>query len=222
MTIQALIFDFDGLIFDTETTELQAWQELFAEHGCELSLEVWANCIGRPHGFFDPYAHLEQVSGRPVDREALRLRRRQRCRELNALQKAQAGAEAYLAEAKALGLALAIASSSTHDWVAGHLERLNLLHFFDILTCAEDTARHKPDPEPYLATLKALHVPATAAIAFEDSPNGITAAKAAGLFCVAVPNPVTQRLDLSHADLMLPSLEAMPLRDLLNHLQLHP
>jgi beta-phosphoglucomutase-like phosphatase (HAD superfamily) len=63
MSIRALIFDFDGLILDTESTEYQSWEELFTAHGCQLSLDLWVDCIGRPRDYFDFYTHLEEVRG---------------------------------------------------------------------------------------------------------------------------------------------------------------
>ena len=217
--IRALVFDFDGLILDTETPELRAWQQMYREHGSELPIKVWADCIGRPHGYFDPYAYLEELSGRPVDRETMRIRRRAVSRGLLAKEGPMPGVEIYLRQARELGLKAAVASSSTTEWVRGHLDRLGLSQWFDSFTCAEHTTTHKPDPEPYLCALRSLGVAASEAFALEDSPNGVKSAKAAGLYCVAVPNPVTGMLDLSEADLVLPSLEALTLVDLVNQIE---
>lgn len=221
MSIRALIFDFDGLILDTESSEFQAWQELYAEYGCTLTLDIWADCVGRPHGFFDPYLHLQHLSGQPIHKETLKPRRRERCRQLNEAKPPQPGILDYLTAAKSLDLQLAVVSSSTFDWVNGHLQRLGLRGYFDLLICAEDTLAHKPDPTPYLHALQRLDRHADQAIAFEDSPNGVTAAIAAGLFTVAVPNPITAALPLAHASLQLPALSAMPLPDLLAHAHHH-
>jgi beta-phosphoglucomutase-like phosphatase (HAD superfamily) len=99
--------------------------------------------------------------------------------------------------------------------VRGHLERLALYHYFAATKCVEDTGTHKPDPGPYLAVLDALSVLANEAVAFEDSPNGIASAKAAGILCVAVPNPLTQQLQLDHADYRLESFASLSLQQLL-------
>lgn len=209
------MFDFDGLILDTETPELMAWRELYRERGCEMPMDLWADCIGRPHGYFDPYEHLAKLSGRPVDREALRAKRKERMREMILAQDAMAGVRDYLIEATRLGLPVTVASSSSTTWVSEHLERLGLTHYFKGLTCSEHTATHKPDPAPYLCAVKSLGVEPQEAIALEDSPNGVISAKAAGLYTVAVPNPVTGLLDLSHADLVIRSLAEVPLPELL-------
>jgi len=222
MPIQALIFDFDGLILDTESTEYQSWQELFADHGCRLSLDLWVDCIGRPRGYFDFYTHLKEMKGTATDREQIRIQRHTRVRELNLLQPIQPGVVNYLQDARQLGLKIGLASSSSRVWVHGHLERLALYQYFTVTKCVEDTGTHKPDPGPYLAALDALNVLPSEAVAFEDSPNGIASAKAAGIMCVAVPNPMTQLLQLDHADYRLDSFASMPLQDLLIQLTRTP
>ena len=117
-----------------------------------------------------------------------------------------------------MGLKIGLASSSDRAWVHGHLERLDLFQYFDTTKCVEDTGAHKPDPGPYLAVLDALQVRPREAVAVEDSPHGIAAAKAAGMACVAVPNPVTKWLDLARADCILDSLASLSLPALLARL----
>ena len=213
--IKALIFDFDGLILDTESPEFQAWQEVFVAHGHELRAELWADLIGRPRTYFDMYAHFKELNGPHTDLEALRKDRRARVVELVLEQPILPGVSNYLSEARKLGLRIGLASSSGGDYVRGHLRRLELFDFFHVTKCFEDTDLHKPDPEPYLAVLDAMGVAPREAVAFEDSPNGVAAARAAGIFCVAVPNPMTQCLSLSHADLCLKSLADESLQQLL-------
>jgi HAD superfamily hydrolase (TIGR01509 family) len=219
MRLKALIFDFDGLILDTETAELQAWQELFAGHGQELNLEVWADVVGRPRSYFDMYDYFKQRTGSPLDTDQLRRERRARVRELILRQPILPGVVECVHTARQLNLKIGLASSSGRGYVCGHLERLELFSFFDAIKCFEDTPTHKPDPEPYRAVLEALQVTPSEAIAFEDSPNGVASAKAAGIFCVAVPNPVTMRLHLDHADHRMTSLAAESLHELLQRLE---
>ena len=122
-------------------------------------------------------------------------------------------------EARRLGLGLGVASSSDRRWVEGHLERLGLHAHFDVIRCADDVPRVKPDPALYRAVLDAMGVRPEEAVALEDSPNGVLAAKRAGLACVAVPNPLTARLDLSAADLRVASLAELSLPELLTRLR---
>ena len=212
--IRAIVFDFDGLILDTELPEFQSWQTIYQAHGYTLPLAVWATCIGTTEAF-DPYAYLEEQLGRAVDREAVQLRQRQRCDALIAAQAVLPGVQDYIADAGRLDLQLGVASSSSRAWVHGHLTRLELHQHFVCIACRDDVPRTKPDPALYQAALAALGVRPEEAIALEDSPNGILAAKRAGLFCVAVPNVLTRQLPLDHADLQIPSLAALPLSELL-------
>ena len=217
--IRALIFDFDGLILDTEVPEFQAWQEIFQLHGCHLPLATWAMCIGTSSEAFDPYAYLETQLGRAIDREAVRVTCRQRRDALLAAQAALPGVQEYLTDAARFGLQLGVASSSSRAWVTGHLTRLGLVAHFTSIQCADDVHCTKPNPASYQAVLKVLNLQPEQAIALEDSPNGILAAKRAGLFCVAVPNTLTRQLSLDHADLHLASLADLPLARLLTAVQ---
>jgi HAD superfamily hydrolase (TIGR01509 family) len=217
--IRAVIFDFDGLILDTEVPEFQTWQEIYQVHGCELALEAWATGLGTSADAFDPCAHLAAQLGLSVDREAIQHRRRQRYRELLKAQSVLPGVREYIAEAKRLGLHLGVASSSSREWVVGHLTELGLSAYFDCIKCRDDVPRVKPDPALYRAVVETFALQPSQAIALEDSPNGIAAAKRAGLFCVAVPNPLTRQLSLAHADLLVSSLADVPLLQLLEHVQ---
>jgi HAD superfamily hydrolase (TIGR01509 family) len=212
--IQALIFDFDGLILDTEGPDYRSWQEIYQAYGCPIPMHEWVRWIGTVSAF-DPYVYLEERLGRPVDRAAVRARRRARFDELMAGQSLLPGVGEYVLEAKRLGLKLGIASSAPRDWIASHLGPLGLGSAFDAIRCGNDVAHTKPDPAVYRSALEALGVRVHQAIALEDSPNGVLAAKRAGLYCVAVPNALTRELDLSRADLQLGSLAELPLEELL-------
>jgi HAD superfamily hydrolase (TIGR01509 family) len=213
--VRALLFDFDGLIVDTETPSLASWQAVYREHGQELTLERWAPIIGTIGGF-DPLEYLEELHG-PVDREAVTTRRREHELSLLEIEELRPGILDYLEEARQLGLRTAIVSSSSRRWVDRHLTRLERLEDFDqIVTADHDPERSKPLPTLYLEALELLGVEASEAVAFEDSPNGVRAAKAAAIFVVAVPNGVTAALGLDEADLVVESLAELPLRELLD------
>lgn len=219
--IRALIFDFDGLVLDTEESEFLTWQEVFSEYNTKLLLDDWAGCIGGGTGKFDVYELLETKIGRAVPRSEIGERRRLRHLELIALKQALPGVQEYLDDAKRLGLKIGMASSSSRSWVTGHLSRLGLLHYFDFIKCGNEVAHKKPDPELYLAVLEAFQIKPEEAIVLEDSPNGVRAANNAGIFCVAVPNPITGQLALDHADLRLTSLLALPLEQLITQVERH-
>jgi HAD superfamily hydrolase (TIGR01509 family) len=210
--IRALIFDFDGLIVDSETPGYRAWSELYASHGCSLPFDKYSACIGTLDGF-DLHAYLEEQSGHLLDRDALEAACNARWNELMKDQPLLPGITGTVTEAKARGLKVGVASSSTLDWVAGNLERFGLFEHFDAICTRDHVSAVKPDPALYLLALEQLGVSAREAIAFEDSPNGILAAKRAGIFCIAVPNPLTRQLALDMADQRLNSLEEFDLDD---------
>lgn len=213
--IRALVFDFDGLVFESETHEYAVVREIFREHGAELPLEVWGRCVGTHAGAFDAHAYLEECTGRALDREEIARLRRERFLARIEREGAIAGVEGCLEAARALGLRLGLASSSRREWVVGQLSRLGLLPYFEVVRTADDVSRVKPDPELYLSVLRTLGVPPREAVAFEDSPNGALAAKRAGMRCVVVPNPVTAALAFGEHDLRLESLPAADLAALL-------
>jgi putative hydrolase of the HAD superfamily len=215
VAVRGLLFDFDGLLVDTETPSMASWQELYREHGHELPLEQWVTLVGTIGAPFDPYGHLEELAG-PLDRETVLERRRTYELSLTDIEELRPGVLDYLEEADRLGLKKAIVSSSTNDWIHRHLARLERAEHFDLVVAADhDTARAKPAPTLYLEALERLELAPAEAIAFEDSPNGIKAATAAGIFCVAIPNSVTVTLDFDEADLVLDSLAELPLPELL-------
>lgn len=215
--IRAVIFDFDGLILDSESPNFAAWCAVFEARECELTMDDWAAEIGTV-GSVAPLALLQERVGTPIDEAAVQQERRAYRDELLAVEVVRPGIHAWLDEACSLELGIAIASSSEYDWVDPHLRRLGLRDRFAHLSCYGDGAAAKPAPDTYLAACSALDVSPHEALAIEDSPNGVAAAKAAGLVCVAVPNAITARLDLGEADVQLASLADRSLAQVLNDL----
>jgi HAD superfamily hydrolase (TIGR01509 family) len=215
--IRAIVFDFDGLILDTEGPVYRSWLEVYEAHGEELPFERWVQIVGSTTAGFHPQHHLEERLGRPLPKEVLDHRIDRRT-EMILAERVLPGVVARLDEARERGLALGVASSSTQEWVKGHLARLGILDRFQCLRCRDDVAHPKPEPDLYLAVLECLGVTAAEAIAIEDSPNGVTAARRAGLKSVAIPNPITAQLDLGEADLVLNSLADATMGELLERL----
>ena len=220
--LKALIFDFDGLILDTETPEYLAWQNMYQEHGFELPLAEWGKIVGG-YGLsdFDAAEHLSRLSQGRLDSVSLRARHSVESLAMIHAQSILPGVMEIIHEAKRLGLKLAIASSSPHSWVDTHAKRLGIFDHFDAVVCADDVGvgRTKPNPDLFLSALNQLQVGKDAAIIFEDSPNGETAANRAGIFVVAVPNAVTSLLAIEGANLILSSLSEFPLIELLHKVQ---
>jgi len=218
VAIRAFLFDFDGLILDTELASRAGWELLYREHGHELPTELWATLVGTTHAPWDPMAHLEELVGRPLEREELNERRYAHEIALIEAEELRPGIEDYIAFARREQLKRAIVSSSSRRWVDMHLARLEHAVGWDaICTADRDPARAKPAPTLYLEALELLGVGADEAVGFEDSPNGVLAAKAAGIFTVAIPNEVTRDLGLEEAgaDLILDSLADLPPEELL-------
>ena len=214
--IKALIFDFDGLIMDTETPEVEAWQAVYAQYGQEFPLDAWVrDVVGSTASNLDPAAHLADLTGLDLDLPALHARVSSKRLEIQAGLPALLGVTEMVKTAQRLRLCLGIASSSKHDWVDKYLRQLQLFDLFDVVICREDVEQSKPAPDLFLAVLKALNVAPQEAVAFEDSPNGILAARRAGIRVVAVPNPTTANGTIGEADLLLPSLSSMPLKHML-------
>ena len=203
MKLRGLVFDFDGLICDTETSSYEIARDIYAEHGVELTRERWQDRIGT-HGRHW-LADLETAIGPLSNFEALVERRRLAHHERLQAEQSRPGVDAFTRRAVEAGLTLAVASSSTAGWVTDHLERLGLLDRFAAISTSENGVPAKPDPEVYRVALAAIGVEPDEAVAFEDSPNGAAAAKAAGLLCVAIPNGMTRGLDLSVADVVVDS-----------------
>jgi HAD superfamily hydrolase (TIGR01509 family) len=220
--LAAAIFDFDGLIVDTETPAFEAWSQLYADHGFELSLADWVQCVGSDYqSGFDPVINLDRLLAARADPRAGTLDRAALIAEKDAIKKAICdrlgvlpGFHERIAEARALGIKTAVASSSGRAWVLGHVARLGLAGCFDAVRTREDVTRIKPFPDLYLAAATALGVEPAHCVVFEDSLNGVRAAKAAGMRCYAVPNGVTRALNFDAADGTITSLAALRLADL--------
>jgi HAD superfamily hydrolase (TIGR01509 family) len=217
VTIKALIFDFDGLLMDTETTLLESWRWEWRRHGLELD----------PAGFFADhggdanaprYAALAAAVGPAYDRESSHALRMAHRAELNAALVPAPGMVRWLDRAAELGLRLAVASSSALAHVGAMLAQAGLRARFEVLATGDEVAAHKPDPGVYLVALDRLGLPAGEAVAFEDTPHGVAAAHAAGLRCVAVPNPHADHARFAAADLLLPSAADLSLDAVLGEL----
>lgn len=218
VVMKALIFDFDGTILDTEQAEYTAWTHTYARYGGELSLHDYLPWVGTAEAIFDPYTHLEAQIG-PYDREAFDRERGEMLHSLLERLEPLPGVLECLDQARKLGLKLAVASSSSAAWVLRHLQQHDLLQAFDQVITREYVERTKPDPALFLKAAEVLEVAPAECVAIEDSLNGVRAAKAAGMFTIAVPNFLTRHLDLSQADVVLPSLAELELEPFLSSLK---
>ncbi|WP_150274364.1 HAD family hydrolase [Paenibacillus tepidiphilus] len=207
--IKALIFDFDGTIIDTETAWYTAMREAYDTHGVELTLQQYSACIGTSLHSFNPYEYLMTDLGLPIDREEFRAGVHRRHSQLMELETMRPGIRHYLDSARAAGLRIGLASSSSLEWVEKHLELLGIRDYFECIRTSDDVAKVKPDPELYNQVLACFGIGPDEAVAIEDSPNGARAAAAAGIGCVVIPNAITSFLEFDMPRRQIESLELL-------------
>jgi HAD superfamily hydrolase (TIGR01509 family) len=204
MILEALVFDFDGLIVDTENPGFISWEEVYQEFGTTLGIDDWRHATGYVGGF-DPAIHLEQILGRRLDWSQLMPKREARNWELTLQAKVLPGIEQLFLSARERRLRVGVASNSENGWVEGGLRRLGLRDYVDTVVSRDMVMNPKPAPDIYLKTVQTLQVEPSHAVALEDSEPGCRAAKRAGLKAVAIPNRFSERQDLTIADLIVKS-----------------
>jgi HAD superfamily hydrolase (TIGR01509 family) len=213
LNLQSLIFDFDGLIVDTEKPGFDSWNELYAEFGQKLTLDDWRKATGYVGGF-DPGLHLEALLGRQLDWGNLSPKREARNWELTLKQGVLPGIRELMHDAVNAGIRVGVASNSGFGWVNDGLERLGLRGFVGAIVTRDMVLNPKPAPDVYLKTAETLQVSPARSVALEDSEPGCRAAKAAGMRAVAIPNQFSERQDLSVADVIVPSAKGLSLERL--------
>ena len=202
---QAVIFDLDGVLVDSEGLHVDAWKTLFARHGIEVTDQEYRDAVGMLDA--DWIAGLFGRRGQQTDPAWWQAAKRRVYRGILAANvRLFPGVDVLVRALHAAGLRLAVASSSWRENIHTVLDAAGLAHCFAVLTGKEDVRRHKPHPEPYLRTARALAVPPAACTVVEDSDIGIEAARRAGMRCIAIPNSLPPE-QLAAADAILPSLE---------------
>jgi HAD superfamily hydrolase (TIGR01509 family) len=216
MMIKGLIFDFDGLICDTETPELKAWYELFAEYEREFPLNAYLATIGAIYNDTTPVLLLEEMVDDPIDAEKVMSDFLVIKRKLMDQEPLRPGVLDYLRGAEKSDLIIGLASSAPSEWVLHHINRLGVIDYFDCIRTADNISNPKPDPEVYIRALECMGIFPHEVIALEDSPNGVGAAVKSGVNVVAVPNSVTKVFNFDNADLIIDSLTDISLNDLVS------
>jgi HAD superfamily hydrolase (TIGR01509 family) len=211
--MDALVFDFDGTIVDTESAEFAAISEVWAEHDREYPIEQWMAHIGTTTSA-DWVTELAESLGRPLDRDVLHRRQRKICNDKLLHLVARPGVLALFDEAQTQGLKLGVASNAPRWWVEQHLTTLGVVDAFAVLMGVDTASAPKPDPAPYREACEALGTTPERSVAFEDSMTGVHSAVAAGCFTVACRGPLTFAHDLSGAHRLVPSLADVTIDDL--------
>ena len=213
MRFRAAIFDFDGLIIDSETPIFDIWAGIYRAHGGALTMDHWRHALGTHNGF-DPYAELERQTGVRLSRDEWVPRVRDEHWRLCEHEPLRPGVADRLDEARRLGVPAAVASSSSAEWVEPWLVRHGLRGLVASVCTRDRVARVKPAPDLFLLAAAELQVPPAECVVFDDTPNGIAAAHAAGMWAVAVPSPMTATLEFPSPHLTLASLAERSLAQL--------
>ena len=215
--IKGFVFDFDGLILDTEMPQFVCWKEVYARYGLPYTLQDWWKAIGTNHEIFDPARELRDQIGEEIDIEGINHWVVEQAVKMLADQPLCPGVKEFLEKSHVAKIPMTIASSSTFEWVAGYLTKFNLTNYFQEVFTSRDVKFVKPNPDLYLLATKYLHLTPDQVMAFEDSLNGLKAANAAGIFCTVIPSKLTRGMDFRLADRIIPSFVDLDLDEILTN-----
>lgn len=216
--IKAVIFDFDGLIIDTESLWFEVYEQA-AKDIFDIDIDIWnfAEAVGTSE---EPYLQLiEEQTGYPIDRNAFLIQVRNMFQQRVSTLEPREGVRDYIAYAKSNNYKIGLATSSTYEWVYKFLTKFELIDNFDVIKTADIVGTKKPNPRVYLEVLKALEVTAKNAIAFEDSLNGFKAATGAGISTILVPNRLTSYIEFPPNNLILSSMGVLSLKEVIDKFQ---
>ena len=210
LNVKAIISDFDGVIISSKSIEFESWKRVFRENSLNLSIESWLKLIDVKDGVYDPIElFIERLKKRKkeIEIDEIRVRQSEVYEAMVSLLKARPGVQNFFRRIKKEKLKVGLASNSLNEKTKRALKRLGIYDFFDVVKCRDDVnGIRKPQPDVYLEVLKNLSLEASDVVAIEDSPIGIKAAKNAGIYCIAVPNRITEHFDLSEADMKVSSI----------------
>jgi HAD superfamily hydrolase (TIGR01509 family) len=200
--IEAVIFDFDGVILDSETSEFESHRRVYELCGATLTREEWCGQIGTwSEGLGDRWhAALCQRSSRAMDRETFEREQRRIFQEIIPREPMR-GISRLLQELAGAGVPCGVASSGPANWVTPSIALLGLAPLFGAIVTGNDVTRRKPAPDAYLEAARRLGADPARSIAIEDSGPGVAAARAAGLKTVVIPHWLTETHDIAGADL---------------------
>ena len=201
-SFEAIIFDHDGTLVDTESADFQACKALFAEYGQALALEHWADVVvGHFDGYHIIFDELIALAGQEgLARETLNRRLRELWRLNLANVTLMPHAERVIHSLHEAGYPLGVATASDQKWVERWMGQFALLPYFRAVATKDQVVNNKPAPDVYLLAAEKLGVSPSRCLVFEDTLAGVRAAKGAGMTVVAVPSPLTNSLNFSQAD----------------------
>ncbi|MBK1789555.1 HAD family hydrolase [Persicirhabdus sediminis] len=197
--IQAVLFDFDGLILDTEWPIYTSWLRLYQREGQDLPVQMYAQCIGSGFHTWSPEAYLEELTGKEFDWEKENAARQIELEADIETQDLLPGIKQTLIGLKQKGIICAVVSSSSHAWVDRWVSHHQLDEFFLTTVCREDANQIKPAPDLYLEGAKQVGIKPAHCLVIEDSQNGVLAGAEAGMRTVVVPSRLTQHYEFELA-----------------------
>ena len=211
----AIIFDHDGTLVDTETPDIRACQMLYDELNAPFDPQQWARLVaGSMAGYDILLDELAAFHGNGLTRDDIW----KRLRELWAITYEQvelaSGVKQLLPQLHTAGYPLGVASASERKWIERGMSTFELLPYFQSIASGDDVCHNKPAPDVYLFAAAQLGAAPEKCLVFEDSLTGVQSAKAAGMTVVAVPSHITQNLDFSHADAVVAGLDNVTLAGL--------
>ena len=200
--LDAVVFDMDGVIFDTETIALRSWQDTADAHNLGDITETAMKCVGR--STVDTIRIFDEAYGDKVSIEAMHVECVTRFNEIMQTEglPIKKGARELLEHLRASGAVVALASSTNYDRVVMELKDADLFKYFRVIVGGNMIEHSKPEPDIYLLACKKLGVDPTKCIAVEDSRNGIISASRAGMMPLLVPDilkPDEEMLKLARA-----------------------
>ena len=204
--IKTVLFDFDGIIIDSEWPIYESWKRVFEGEGQTLAVETYVQCIGSDFDTWSPEKYLEELTGKTYDWPNINAKRQVELEaDLEGVNPLPGVIELF-EKLNANGFNVAIVSSSSHRWVDAWVDKLDLMQYLEHVVCKGDAPRIKPAPDLYEEGAKRFSSPPEQCLVIEDSLNGVKAGNAAGCVTVAVPSRLTSCLDFSSANLVIQSL----------------
>ena len=208
MSFEAIFWDNDGVLVDTEAVFIKACREVFADEGIEISEGWFINeSLAKGSSVFD----LARKKGMSNE-EIIQLRKRRNEYYSKVLMKHVPIVDGVKETLEALHgkFLMGVVTSSRKEHFEIMMKKTGFRRFFNFFITADDIKNTKPDPEPYLKALEIAGKPCESCLVIEDSQRGVVAAKAAGLSCYAVPSELTKSLEFSMADKVLNSIRELP------------
>ncbi len=212
---KGIIFDFDGVLVDTEVAIYNSWVDLYAREGQSISISTYAPCLGAGYSHWDPAAHLEKLTGKTYNWDIETPARQAKLEAELKRTGLMPGASELLDWCDSKKIKMTVASSSSRRWVEGWLRKLGIYERFVGVFCRTDGYPVKPNPALFLAAQDCLGLDSQECLIIEDTENGTISAQNAGIPCCAIPNRMTRTSNLSRA-----SFREESLTDLLHKLTL--